>query len=127
MSTQADHLTCPRFGALLYGAHCIGCDCPLASGPDQTAHIRAQRVGDRYEFRVEDVEFLQPDGDEIGRIFEMMGRHRHRMEEVLGVREPWRHTRRSYARPQVEPAEIITDPADTRGLNAKPIGGTYGR
>lgn len=125
----------------------IGFD--VSSGPEKTASatISRHRVSDRYEYRVEDIEAAtHPDLERLIRegeahMSEMRRRREaafHRAMWGLGVDAPWgfeappRHTNcRSRVDPRnadgtawTPPAqEIITDPADRRGLDAKPIGG----
>lgn len=149
-------IDCPRHGALLYGTHCIGCDCQhadleppaafiprrdagtvhmgfdLASGPDKTVHIR---VSDRYEFSMEDIERASASITREAEAHlrrEAERRRRAMDEEILRAMagKRWEHAGDARPRsshwggaPHRQPYEIITDPADRRGFDAKPIGG----
>lgn len=104
----------------------------LASKPDQTVHIR---VSDRYEFSVEDIErasasitreteaHLRREAERRSRAMDaeiLRTLHGQRWEPGMDAR-----TRPSHAwgaPPRSHAVEIITDPADRRGLDAKPIG-----
>lgn len=147
-------IDCPRHGRLLYGTKCTDCDCllarfhdggvipkgavhmgfDLASGPDKTAtaKVRRERVGDSYEFTVEEIDLMGTVSREHA---EAMARHQRRVEEELAraiygsgyanpfasrpdvTDPPWG------APPRRNAVEIITDPADRRGFDAKLIGG----
>ncbi len=133
-------IRCGKTGAvLLYGTKCVGCDCgrvdgkaalddaisrtifgvDLASGPDRTATARV-RVHRDYGFTVEEIDFPNVTSKATA---EAMARHQRRVEEELvraiygsGYANPFA---RREARPGVE---IITDPNDRRGFDARPIG-----
>lgn len=146
-------IRCPKHGPLLYGTRCVGCDCQhadlepptafvpraagtvhmgfdLASGPDKTATVKVsrERVGDSYEFTVEEIDLM---GTVSRDHAEAMARHQRRMDEAIWramnvppehfncrstVHETWG------APPHRNGVEIITDPADRRGVNAKRVG-----
>lgn len=143
-------IECPRHGQLLYGTKCTDCDCrlarfhdggvipkgtvhmgfDLASGPDKTASVKVsrQRVGDSYEFTVEEIDLMGTISRDHA---EAMARHQRRMDEAIWramnvppehfncrstVHETWG------ALPHRNGVEIITDPADQRGVNAKRVG-----
>lgn len=139
-------IKCGKTGAtLLYGTKCAGCDCQLArfhdggvipkgtvhmgfdlaSGPDMTVH---GRYGDRYEFRMEDIERASATmtREAEAHLRREAARRNRAMEEEF-LRTYQRHSRTAWTMddPGFRPGvEIITDPADRRGFDAKPIGGT---
>lgn len=136
-------IRCGRNGAvLLYGTKCVGCDCQLAgfadggtiprdaeaprffgvdlaSGPDRTATARVRMHRD-YGFTIEEIDFPNVTSKATA---EAMARHQRRVEEELaraiygsGYANPFA---RRDARPGVE---IITDPNDRRGFDARRVG-----
>lgn len=135
-------IECPRHGRLLYGTKCTDCDCrlarfhdggvipkgtvhmgfDLASGPDKTATIRMQKVSDRYEFSMEDIERASASITREAEAHlrrETERRRRAMDEEILRAmygRQAWGPP------PNRNAVEIITDPADRRGLDAKRVG-----
>ncbi|APZ81780.1 hypothetical protein vBEliSR6L_15 [Erythrobacter phage vB_EliS_R6L] len=139
-------IRCGKTGAtILYGTKCAGCDCEradplpagrvmgfdLASGPDHTATatISRQRVGDSYEFRVEDIELFATTSREQA---ERMAGWQRKMDEAIwrSINVPPEHFNcRSRMDPRygngtawTPPAqEIITDPNDRRGMDARPV------
>lgn len=137
--------------ALLYGTKCVGCDCQLAgladggvippgteaprimgfdlsSGPDRSATAYV-RVGKDYGFVVEEIDLF---GTTSAEQAEAMARHQRRMDDAIwrAMNVPPEHFNcRSRMDPRygdgtrwTPPAqEIITDPNDRRGFDARPV------
>lgn len=116
----------------------------LASGPDKSAHIRATKVAGKFQYSAEELEEMI--GDSVGRMAreqaDFVRRYRERVEEDILRGYRWEHASDPRPRPahwncrctinprygDGEPfaydpnVEIITDPADQRGVNAKRVG-----
>jgi hypothetical protein len=147
-------IKCGKTGAtLLYGTKCVGCDCQLArfadggfvrdepgtvrvmgfdlaSGPDKAATVHA-RVGKDYSFVIDDIELMEVNPRIAEQIADIARRQREAIEDAILGRKRWEHAGDARPRsshwggaPHRQPYEIITDPADRRGFDAKPIGGT---
>lgn len=143
-------IRCPKHGPLLYGTRCVGCDCQhadlepptafipraagtvhmgfdLASGPDKTATYRIERVGDEFRYTIDDIEFTEMPIGTADMFAEFARKERERVWRAMNmppehfncrstVHETWG------APPHRNGVEIITDPADQRGVNAKRVG-----
>lgn len=139
---------CPRHGRLLYGTHCTDCDCgralpigrvtgfDVSSGPDYSAVASARWIDERYEYRVEVIEALRP---EINRVMEEQAEMIRRASRIF--HHEWGtdhrfdfHSRRcricnlaerdwmNGGHPPCGAPELITDPQDPRGIDARRIG-----
>ena len=101
----------------------------LASKPDKSASYRIHRVGDEYSYFVDDIEFMEMPSGVAEQMAEFARRQREAMEDAILGHKRWQHAGDSRSRhwgraPYRQPIEIITDPADRRGFDAKRIGGT---
>lgn len=112
-----------------------------ASKPDQTATIKVQRVSDRYEFSVEDIKAATD--PRLERLMRENEARLRRMREAAFARAVWGDVvdppwgfeappRHANCRSRMDPRngdgtawtppaqEIITDPNDRRGMDARP-------
>lgn len=98
---------------------------PGNPGGDKTAYVRFT-VDPPYSFTVDDIELHDVDPRITERLAEQMRRHRERMDEAIFndlFRNQWRHPEAKWgAPPRQNAVEIITDPADRRGFDARPVG-----
>lgn len=144
-------IKCGKTGAtLLYGTKCVGCDCyralreaeRLAShvevvGFDVTSHAdQVVKIGRDYRYTIDDIELHEVDPRASERWDEQIRRHRERMEEALRASlfvsdPPWHFNCRSTVNPRWDDGEpfpydpkveVITDPADGRGFDARRVG-----
>ncbi len=104
----------------------------VASKPDQTATIKVQPVSNRYEFSVEDIEAATD--PRLERLMRENEARLRRMREAAFERAMWGDVppRHANCRSRMDPRygdgtawtppaqEIITDPNDRRGMDARP-------
>jgi hypothetical protein len=162
-------ITCPRHGVLLHGTQCVGCDCPnadaesrpafvrnaiagakvpamgfdLASRPDMTARVKAQKIGGTFHYSADELD--EALGPGLASHIERMAREqadfvrRYRDRVARSMRVPpehfncrstiWESARDARPRsshwggaPHRKAVEIISDPADPRGMDARRVG-----
>lgn len=117
---------CPRHGRLLYGDSCVGCDC---GGPSRPPRPFLRPALD--EIRIEHIDL-----GSMGRFSEQMNEAirahaktaRERLDEEILRTYRWNpamdeRVRQGHAwgaPPNSNPIEVITDPNDLRGLDARP-------